>query len=183
MVDICIFASLDPDTETNKAVTEFSKLSPTLSINHTNFEPIQHRPLLLSIETKRPGVDGDKAQLQIGVWHAAQWAFLRWAVGRRLRRRITQDPGVPSTDDDLRKAEHAVLARLGFMPGLIVLGHRWHLVLSTYGEDGKTTLWAEWEIGSTKSVQDIYAVVAGVRELTGWARDAYLPWLRENILD
>ncbi|KAH6874080.1 hypothetical protein B0T10DRAFT_533104 [Thelonectria olida] len=183
MIDICIFASLEPDTDMTRAVTEFSKLTPTLSINHTDFEPIQHRPLLLSIETKRPGVDGDKAQLQIGVWHAAQWAFLRWAVGHRLRRRIAQGLGAPTTDDDLRKVEHAVLARLGFLPGVIVQGHRWHLVLSTYGEDGKTTLWAEWEIGSTKSLQDIYAVVAGVRELTAWGRDVYMPWLRENILD
>ncbi|KAL6406161.1 hypothetical protein AUP68_10724 [Ilyonectria robusta] len=183
MIDICVFASVDRDTELKRAVIEFSKLTPTLSINHTDFEPTQHRPLLLSIETKRPGVDGDKAQLQMGVWHAAQWAFLRWAVGHSLvRRRIAQGSEAANTDE-LRAAERATLARLGFIPGIIVQGHRWHLVLSTYGEDGKTTLWAEWEIGSTKSLQDIYAIVAGVRELTAWAKDVYLPWLRENVLN
>ncbi|KAK7397872.1 hypothetical protein QQX98_012761 [Neonectria punicea] len=157
-----------------------------MSVNHTDFIVTQERPLLISIETKKSSVHGDKAQLQMGVWHAAQWSFLRWAVGQNfLRQRQAQGLNTPSTEEKRRAHKAmklAALARLGFIPGIIVQGHRWHLVLSTY-EDGKTTLWAELEFGSTKGLLDIYAVVAGVRELTAWGRDSYLPWFKENVLD
>jgi hypothetical protein len=186
MIDMCIYASLDHDQEFKTAMVEFSKNSPTMSVNHTDFIITQERPLLISIETKKPAVQGDKAQLQISVWHAAQWSFLRWAVGQKLlRQRQSQGFDAPTTEEEQREHKAmklAVLAKLGFIPGIIVQGHRWHLVLSTY-EDGKTTLWAEWEFGSTKGLLDIYAVIAGVRELTAWGRDVYLPWFKENILD
>ena len=50
-------------------------------VNNTDFEFISAHPLLLSIETKKPGVHWDKAQLQMGLWHAAQWSFFESAVG------------------------------------------------------------------------------------------------------
>lgn len=156
-----------------------------MSVNHTDFIVTQERPFLISIETKKSAVQGDEAQLQMSVWHATQWSFLRWAVGQKLlRTRQTQGLDAPTTEEprEHKAAKLAALAKLGFIPGIIVQGHRWHLVLSTY-EDGKTTLWAEWEFGSTKGLLDIYAVVEGVRELTASGRDAYLPCFKENILD
>ncbi|KAI1826702.1 hypothetical protein F4861DRAFT_41828 [Xylaria intraflava] len=186
MIDICIYASLDRNEDLRAAMIEFSNITPTMTVNHTDFETIQHRPLLLSIETKRPGVEWERAQIQIGVWHAAQWAFLRWGVSQKLlRQRREQGLDAPTSDKELEgfKAESLVaLSTLGFIPGIIIQRNRWHLVLSTY-EDGKTKLWTEWVFGTTKSLLDIYAIVAGVRELVAWARDVYLPWFQENILD
>lgn len=92
---------------------------------------------------------------------------------------------MPQTDEEqeeFRRDKLAVLSSLGVIPGIIIQGHRWHLVLSTY-ESGKTKLWADHQFGTTQSCLEIYAVVADMRQLTGWARDVYMPWLKANILD
>ncbi|KAM0247353.1 hypothetical protein ACHAQJ_009887 [Trichoderma viride] len=184
MIDICIYASLNQNQELKAAVTEFCKTAPTLTINHTDFEPIQLRPLLLSIETKKPGIEWEKAQLQIGVWHAAQWAFLRWAVSQKLlKQRLAQGINAPTDkgEEEFKAEKLMALSKLGFIPGIIIQGNQWHLVISTY-HDGKTKLWSGLVFGKTESLLDIYSVIAGVRELTAWARDTYLPWFKENIL-
>ncbi|KAH0531815.1 hypothetical protein TsFJ059_000597 [Trichoderma semiorbis] len=180
MIDVCIYASLDQNQELRAAMAEFCMTAPTATVNHTDFEPLQLRPLVLGIGTRRPGVEWDRAQVQIGIWHASQWAFLRWAVGRKLlKQRVAK--GADKGEEEFQAEERAVLSKLGFIPGIIVQGNRWHLVISTYNE-GKTTLWAEWVFGTTKSLMDIYSVIAGVRRLTAWARDTYIPWFKENVL-
>lgn len=180
MIDVCIYASLDQNQELRAAMAEFCMTAPTATVNHTDFEPLQLRPLVLGIGTRKPGVEWDRAQVQIGIWHASQWAFLRWAVGRKLlKQRVAK--GADEGEEEFQAEERAVLSKLGFIPGIIVQGNRWHLVISTYNE-GKTTLWAEWVFGTTKSLMDIYSVIAGVRRLTAWARDTYIPWFKENVL-
>lgn len=67
MIDICIYASLNHDKKIKAAAVEFSKKSPTVSVKHTDFPAFQEQPLLISIETRKPAVQGDKAQLRIGV--------------------------------------------------------------------------------------------------------------------
>ncbi|KAK7414184.1 hypothetical protein QQX98_006970 [Neonectria punicea] len=180
MVDICVYASLDKDDATSAAIAEFSRTTRTETVNHTDFMPISTRPLVLSIDTKKPGVHWDTAQLQVGVWHASQWAFLQWAVGQKLQRA----QGVPEEDGraEFEAERLAILSSLGFIPGVIVQGHEWNLVLSTY-ENGKTKLWTKSPFGTTKDYLDIYAAVAGVRQLAAWARDVYLPWFKVNVLD
>ncbi|KAF9890014.1 hypothetical protein FE257_006694 [Aspergillus nanangensis] len=186
MIDICVYASVDQDAELSASMTKFRSITPTQTVNHTDFEPISMRPLLLSIETKKPGVHWDTAQLQIGSWHAAQWSFLRWAVGQKLRRqrveRLTEIHRINEEEEAFRVDELAVLSSLGALPGIIVQGHRWLLVLSTY-ENGKTKLWTDHQFGTTQSCLDIYAVIAGMRQLTAWARDVYLPWFKASILN
>lgn len=185
MIDICVYATFDHDLTFRAKMIELSRICPTQTVNHTDFDPISTRPLLLSIETKKPGGQWDTAQLQIGIWHAAQWAFLRWAVGQRLlRQRAENNSTMPQTDeeeDEFQAQKLAVLSTLGFIPAVIVLGHRWHMVLSTY-EDGKTKLWADRQFGTTQSCLETYATIFGIRKLTAWARDVYLPWFEANVL-
>lgn len=57
-----------------------------------------------------------------------------------------------------------------------------HGVVISMFKDGKMTLWIEWMFGETKSLMKTYAVIAGVRELTAWGRDKYIPWFKENVL-
>lgn len=186
MVDMCVYASVDRDADLIASVIKFSSVTPTQTVNHTDFEAISTRPLLLSIETKKPGVHWDTAQLQMGIWHAAQWSFLRWAVGQKLLRQRAENgmetPETAEEQGEFRTNRLAVLSALGAIPGIIIQGHRWHLVLSTY-EDGKTKLWTDHQFGTTQSCLEIYAVVAGMRQLTGWARDVYMPWFKASILD
>ncbi|KAF5665551.1 hypothetical protein FDENT_12570 [Fusarium denticulatum] len=146
-----------------------------LYLNPTDFAPLQLSPIVLSIETKRPGKELDAAQLQMGVWHAAQWSFLRSVIG------LTPQP-LTAEEEILRNQKaNEVLGQLGFIPGIIVQGHRWLFVFSTL-EGHKTVLWTERQFGTTQSILDTYAVVAGIRELARWARDVYVPWFRANVL-
>ena len=146
----------------------FARLSPALTANHTDYMGLTFRPLLLSIETKKHGIDGDRAELQMGTWHSSQWAFLHWAVARKLESLPRQSAdaqdetgsedshewetgagtdggegvvnmGKPSeTGQPARKPTKeeemcaAALSALGFLPRIIVQGHRWALILSTY---------------------------------------------------
>ncbi|EMT71546.1 hypothetical protein FOC4_g10010051 [Fusarium odoratissimum] len=172
MVDFCLY--LKPTD--SHALQALGRRTPTLTVNHTDFAPLQLSPIVLSIETKRPGKELDAAQLQMGVWHAAQWAFLRSVVG------LTAQP-LTAEEEILRKQKaNDVLGQLGFIPGIIVQGHRWLFVFSTL-EGDKTVLWTERQFGTTQSILDTYAVVAGIRELARWARDVYVPWFRANVLD
>lgn len=91
MVDMCVYASVGRDADLLASVIKFSSVTPTQTVDHTDFEAISTCPLLLSIETKKPGVHWDTSQLQMGVWHAAQWSFLRWAVGQKLLRQRAEN--------------------------------------------------------------------------------------------
>lgn len=187
MVDNCIFCSFTEDEEWTLAIKKFARMNSTQSINHTDFGPIQLSPLLLSIETEKPAAELDKAKLQIGTWHAAQWKFLAWAVGEKLlQQRTAQGLGEPSTaqeQDEHRQAKVAALSALGFIPGIIISGYQWLPVLSTYDKAKKTTvLCTDMAFGTTRTIKGAYAAVAGVRELTAWGRDVYLPWFKEHVL-
>lgn len=178
MVDFCLYDNTNADSEALQALAQHT---PTLSVNHTDFAPVQLRPIVLSIETKRPGKELDTAQLQMGVWHAAQWKFLRSIVAR-------------TASAEKQTLTDEVLLELGYIPGVIIQGHRWLFVFSTMeskttmtdnahaGLLTKTVLWAEQEFGSTQSIIKTYQIVAGLRELARWARDVYMPWYRRRIL-
>lgn len=190
MVDMCLYADLCDDADAMEAQQALCRQTPTSSVNHTDFAPLQLSPIVLSIETKKSGKDLDTAQLQMGIWHAAKWSFLRPAVLLSLQARQAQstpDESTPSAAQNLQQQQEQerqvdeALARLGFLPGVIVQGHKWMLVLSTR-EHLKTVLWVEQQFGSTHRILETYQVIAGLRELAAWGRDTYLPWFRENIL-
>lgn len=184
LIDLCVYASLDRSHEVD-AVTKFSRAAPTLSINHTDFEPLQLRPLIVSIVTEKQDADADTTQLQLGIWYSAQWRFLQWAVCEKLLQQRQdkdwQTPVATDQEDEIRARSIRALSKLPFIPGIIIQGNYWKLVISTYAEE-KTQLYSSFVFGKTESLMDIYAIVAGVRELTAWGRDTYLPWFKENVL-
>ncbi|KAF5723944.1 hypothetical protein FMUND_1265 [Fusarium mundagurra] len=138
MVDFCVYAdSTQQNSETVRSYEDFCRTTPTRSVNHTDFQRLQTHPIVLSIETKA-GSNSDAAELQIGVWHAAQWAFLKSSLLR------AQD-GACSIEQQNEKADQA-LSRLRFIPAVIVQGHRWLFVLSTR-QGQKTILWKEYQFG------------------------------------
>ncbi|CAG9950432.1 unnamed protein product [Clonostachys rosea f. rosea IK726] len=187
MVDFCLFDESDVDAQARRALAQ---RTVTQTVNHTDYRPLQLRPITLSIETKRPGKDLDAAQLQMGVWHAAQWRFLQSAVKAVIT--STQPDG--ADEEAITDAAKAALSQLGFLPGVIIQGHRWLFVFSTLEpqattlEDGtnitvyRTILWIEQEFGSTQSILKTYQIVAGLRLLAGWAKDFYMPWYQKHVL-
>ncbi|KAH7302899.1 hypothetical protein B0I35DRAFT_365852 [Stachybotrys elegans] len=187
MVDFCLFDNSDVDAQARRALAQ---RTITQTVNHTDYRPLQLRPIILSIETKRPGKDLDVAQLQMGVWHTAQWRFLQSAVKAMIT--STQPDG--ADEEAITDAVKAALLQLGLLPGVIIQGHRWLFVFSTLEphttilEDGtditvyRTILWTEQEFGSTQSILKTYQIVAGLRHLAGWVKDFYTPWYRKYVL-
>ncbi|KAI0540436.1 hypothetical protein GGR58DRAFT_146458 [Xylaria digitata] len=180
LIDICIYNSIEQDECLMNKTSRFcANLQTNNSINHTDYNPLRTRPLLLSIKTEKPETSNNKAQLQIGVWYSTQWSFLRWAVGQKLKRAKLD---ANRTTTEIEADTLASLSQLGFIPGIVVHGHRWCLVLSTY--DGKkTTLWEEHQFGTTSSILGAFCAIAGIRRLTAWANDHYWPWFEKNVLD
>ncbi|KAK3365067.1 hypothetical protein B0T24DRAFT_500990, partial [Lasiosphaeria ovina] len=61
----------------NTAVDATRKLLPNASFNHTDFAPLRRLPIALSIESKTTGHQLLEAEVQVGVWLAAQWRMLK----------------------------------------------------------------------------------------------------------
>ena len=188
MVDLCIFAEKRHDKDWKRAHLKLARASTTCTVNHTDFQFLQLRPILMGIETKSAGKGDEKAHLQIGVWLAAQWEFLVCAADLSLEEtgRDSQESPLtkPQAEQTLArgKAARARVKELPCIPGLIVEGHEWSLVISTY-EKGHTTLWTGIKFGSTQSIKGVFKIVAGLREIAAWFRKVYLPWWQKNVLD
>ncbi|KAM0254532.1 hypothetical protein ACHAQJ_006692 [Trichoderma viride] len=89
MVDLCAYASLDNDQEWKAAIMNFSSINPAMSINHTDFRPMQLNFFILSIETKKPEVTKDiiltpiatlgrgKTTLALALTHLFGWGHIQ----------------------------------------------------------------------------------------------------------
>ncbi|CCT75818.1 uncharacterized protein FFB20_00858 [Fusarium fujikuroi] len=69
------------NTSTAKSYEDSCRTTPNRCVNHTDFQRLQTHPIVLSIETKAGSIS-DAAELQMGVWHTAQWAFLKSSLSR-----------------------------------------------------------------------------------------------------
>ncbi|KAI3528349.1 hypothetical protein CABS02_15140, partial [Colletotrichum abscissum] len=120
MVDYCMYIDTEvagnDDASVSNAVRRLRAQSGYSTVNHTSYFHLRDNPVSLSIESKRPGGSVDDAQLQMGSWHAVQWAFL--------------DEATAKTGSSLQD--------LPFLPGLIVQGEHWYFVATT--REGKKTV-------------------------------------------
>ncbi|KZL67081.1 hypothetical protein CI238_13059, partial [Colletotrichum incanum] len=80
MVDYCMYIDTDiagtTDAAVPDAVRHLRGQSGYNTVNHTSYFHLRDNPVSVSVESKRPGGSVDDAQLQMGIWHAIQWAFL-----------------------------------------------------------------------------------------------------------
>ncbi|KAH7115341.1 hypothetical protein B0J13DRAFT_514709 [Dactylonectria estremocensis] len=178
-VDFCVY--IDPcNDDSNKSVSIIAALRDTLPcavFNHTDHYPLRDRPIALSIETKKTGEGWENARLQLGVWQAAHWNFLRHLLGLAQRRsRVATGPG----HDSVLQIDSLQLP--DFLPGIIIQGHDWHLVI-TSPEGKKAVLWQKVTFGSTSSSKGIYQIISTLQLLRKWARDSYWPWLKQVLCE
>ncbi|WAO97165.1 Hypothetical protein NCS54_01487900 [Fusarium falciforme] len=122
LVDYCIYADLSrEDPRLEDKLRSLSRHTMTLSVNHiVDIPRLQLRPIVLSMETKEPNQSLNAAEVQMGVWHSTQWAFLRYTMLSLLR----STSEVPTETDRYEKQADDALSRLAFIPGIIVHGHR-----------------------------------------------------------
>ncbi|KAJ4249052.1 hypothetical protein NW762_012383 [Fusarium torreyae] len=145
----------DPSTEESLDPSA-SGVAPCL--NWTSDRLLQQYPLAFSIETKRYGGNTAKGEQQMGIWHAAQWEFLTLRAG-------------PEPINDL-----------GFLPGVVVQGHTWSLVITTRRQ-ATTTVLCSVEFGNTSSIVGVFQVIAGLRRLRSWSLDVLWPWYKKHLPD
>ncbi|TLS20617.1 uncharacterized protein PpBr36_11082 [Pyricularia pennisetigena] len=193
-----------------QAIETLRRRTPGTSINHTDFGPLNKWPIAVSVETKRPGESGEKAELQVGVWQAAQWRLLEWQRQEQQNKlqipphlqRPTADINV---EDERAEGETGVRAMsqnvaavtapnqtsippktpdLVFLPALIIVGHDWKFAATTREDcdGGRTILWTESTIGSTSNLFGIYRIIWCVRRLARYVEERYWPWYAEHVL-
>ncbi|KAM6514195.1 hypothetical protein FALCPG4_015353 [Fusarium falciforme] len=152
MVDFCLFIRPECGSPEEQAIEAICHTRSGQSINHTDLGNFCKHPIALSIETKRPGEQGDNATLQMGTWHSAQWRSLR-------RRRAIE-----------------------FLPGLIVQGHAWQFVASILDESGKSLLLETVPLGRTDTEIGVYSLVVALLRLSRWIVEEYWPAFVEDML-
>lgn len=201
MIDYVLTLALSPTDGGNgphidplRRIKHLCLSSPLGSINHTDFAPLQFTPIAVSIETKKPGRSGgdEEAQLQMGVWQASQWKQLANLLYRVHLERIqdgdlqkTSSPrSTTSLAQEQARATHLAqdaISNLPFLPAIIVSGHDWSFAATT--RDGScTTLWADTQFGTTRTIRGIYSIVYGLQRLARWSREVFQPWYAHHIL-
>ncbi|KAF5560460.1 CAMK CAMK1 kinase [Fusarium napiforme] len=150
-VDFCICVETPKESLERQKIDDAIKTRPGLSINHTDWGDLCKNPIALSIETKRQ-VSWEKALLQIGTWHAAQWRSLRGNI-----------------------------EAIEFQAGIIVQDHDWFFVASTL-QDGKSTTYHRLPLGSTYNAFDLYKLLMSLQCLGAWIKDKYWPAFRKDML-
>ncbi|KAI1419799.1 hypothetical protein F5Y12DRAFT_788752 [Xylaria sp. FL1777] len=163
MVDYCMF--VEPQDEDLARLIELLK-HPRLNynINHTDHYPLRHKPVVLSVNSEKPGEGLKEAQVQLSVWHGAQWALLESLI------EINKGDGKDATQ-----------LLVPFLPALIIQGHEWSFAATT--RSGKqTVLWLKQDIGKTDSVLGVFQVIHALQYIVGWIRKTYWPWYQQTIL-
>jgi hypothetical protein len=152
-VDFCL--CIKPPQQSHEAdiIDSLVKTRPGISINHTDWGNFCKHPIALSIETKRQA-EWDRALLQTGTWHSAQWRALQF-------------------NSNIRSLE--------CLPGIMVQGHSWYFVASTL-ESGRSKLYHELDIGSTKSHFDLYKLIISLQCLGFWIEHSYWPAFIDDVL-
>lgn len=160
MVDFAMH--LEETVELTNAIQAIAARHPAItpSFNQTFDPPLRAAPITVSIETKKAGIEWEKAVIQISTWAAAQFTRLE---------QLLDDSGHPGQSPL-------------FLPLFIVQGHDWSFLAATRQPGGLTTIWSKVIVGSTNSALGIYQIVATLRLLAQWSTDVFKPWFWKYIL-
>lgn len=148
------------DADTKETIDTLRLRRPGLSINHTDWGDLDHRPLVISIETKAEA-EPRRALVQMGTWHAAQWRCLRQGFNRSR-----------------------AAPQIEFLAGVTVGGHDWNFVATVpNNRNGKPTVLHSLPLGSTKTLLGIYQLFASLHYLREWGETIFWPAFRHDILE
>lgn len=126
------------------------------SINHTDARYVRFKPIGLSIETKRGGIEEDKANIQLGTWVSAHFA--------KLSQLIRGNGNLPS------------------LPLIIIQGNRWEFMIAHKVNARQIQIYRDQSLGDTESILGIYQLLAALRRLAQWMDEVLRPWFETFIL-
>ena len=124
------------------------------TINPSDYTPLRHKPVAISIETKPPGGSKESGEVQLSIWAMAYFNRLRT---------LTQDP-VSIT-----------------LPLILVSDEHWKLMFARDLEHSIEIIHAV-NIGNTGDIIGCYTILAALRLLCRWAEDTFLGWFSDNVL-
>jgi hypothetical protein len=164
MVDHCLVFRPAPDSPAARRIRELRKSRPGESINHSDTGGLCRYPIGLSLEFKNQEGSAAEAEVQMGIWHAAQWRSLL----------------LDSVDS----------TAIGFLPGIIGLGHIWKFVATgapqpstdPFSDDFKPKLYSGIPLGETSTPRDICKTLASLQCLVTHLKREYWPVYQEKVL-
>jgi hypothetical protein len=125
---------------------------------------------------------GTKQSYNLGFGRRHAGPFYDTCFGRIRTKRPKASPATEYDDQENDgPAPQAHLSELPeFLPGIIIQGHDWNLVITTQ-EKEKTILWQKIPMGSTSNTKGVYQITCCLQLLRQWAQDTVWPWLKEII--
>lgn len=138
----------------------YRKVTPK-TLNQSMYEPLQWKPIAITIETKRPGEGWEEAVVQLKTWTAAQIAKLQ---------KLLVQAGNPEG-----------IASMPALPLCIVQGARWTF-LSMEPSGTSAALWQGLDIGHIDDKRGVHQVVTGIQYMLEWAELTYRPWFEREIV-
>jgi hypothetical protein len=181
-VDFCMY--IDPKQDKGTGVVEIIEtirdILPMGMFNHANLSTLSENPIAVSIETtKTTGEGWENARLEMEVWMAAHWQFLRQLL--EIRQHAAEKLSVlRSSAGEMSFCSDKIWDLPEFIPGIIIQGHNWYLIITT-AEGEKTEFWQKKTIGDTSSSKGIYQIIYNMQLLRQWAQEGYWKWLKDLL--
>ena len=163
MVDFGIYLQVSPELRAAYKAIKPEADGQSRYFNHTNFEQIARRPLVISIETKRDGQGGSQADLQLSAW--VNGHFDRLA--------------------DLRKTALGPSDRTVWL-SLFKVGPIWYLLMARddyndLGELACITVYSRHQLGDVTTYHGFFQVFTALHELIDWTETSYRPWFERWV--
>ncbi|KAF9776992.1 hypothetical protein IL306_004749 [Fusarium sp. DS 682] len=181
-IDFSVY--IEPNLDTNPRIPHIiealQKKLPKGMFNHMNLTTLAQRPVAFHIRTFK---QSNLPAVQEDIWFPARWEFLqrllrmRYDAMRTLAKWIQQMPDEPLYRNLLAGSQ---LSLPEFLPGVVVKGHEWYLVIS---EPKRHRFSREILIGETTCPMGVYKIVNALQVLQHWAANEYWEWMRRLLLD
>ena len=159
MVDFAI--ALEPDSDMMKRIRKtFASLPPEERyLNQTHHLPVQHRPIIVNVETKIPFTGGQKADLQLAGWQDAGETKLKQLLESNSNGR----------------------AQIPTMPMVSFHGHDAYISAWHIRDEGRVML-GNFRLGSSESVLRIFQILKGLDIVVEWGHSEYRKWYLKHVL-
>ncbi|TLS21184.1 uncharacterized protein PpBr36_10654, partial [Pyricularia pennisetigena] len=156
MVDYLLIID-DSDIELGHAIRKHTRM-----VNHTSVDDFLEQPIGISIETKVSQTLSNQGRLQLGNWSAS--LLYRWS----------QLPSL-CTDSCHKPEDHVAPPMVKALPIVLITGHFWEAYFFC-DEGDNYQMYGPIDLGNTRSLKEIYKLLASLRVLVRWVDVQLRDW-------